>query len=97
MPHPEQPVPVLSPAEYQAMTLHEVADELVVGAVAYSRSEWEPDLEDGVRHRTHHPHHRHRRRHGRSHDAGPLGQQRTPGLSRPTRHHANNTPDAPGG
>ncbi|WP_129291929.1 hypothetical protein [Streptomyces lydicus] len=53
MPHPEQPVPVLSPAEYQAMTLHEVADELVVGAVAYSRSEWEPDPEDGVRHRTH--------------------------------------------
>ncbi|MFD5079534.1 hypothetical protein [Streptomyces sp. NPDC058371] len=50
MPHFEHAAPVVSPAEYQALTLQEVGDELVVGGVVYSRSEWEPDAEDGVRH-----------------------------------------------
>ncbi|WP_344535957.1 hypothetical protein [Streptomyces albiaxialis] len=43
----------MSEAEYQAMTLDEaVGDDYVVGGVVYSRVEWEPDAEDGVRPRT---------------------------------------------
>lgn len=41
----------MSDAEYQARTLEETGDDLVVGGVAYNRAEWEPDAEDGVRRR----------------------------------------------
>ncbi|MGW6202111.1 hypothetical protein ACWF9B_00425 [Streptomyces sp. NPDC055089] len=52
MSNAEQSTPAMSPAEYQALTLEEVGDDLVVGGVVYSRSEWQPDPEDGVRRRT---------------------------------------------
>lgn len=57
MSHVEHPSPVMSPAEYQALTLEEVGDDLVVGGVVYNCSEWEPDPEDGVRRRTDNPNH----------------------------------------
>ncbi|MEU9761875.1 hypothetical protein AB0D98_19440 [Streptomyces sp. NPDC047987] len=57
MSHTEHPSPVMSPAEYQALTLEEVGDDLVAGGVVYNRSEWEPDAEDGVRRRTDNPNH----------------------------------------
>ncbi|MFE4304812.1 hypothetical protein ACFRR6_01850 [Streptomyces sp. NPDC056891] len=44
------PASVMSAEEYQRRTLEELADDLIVDGVAYSRAEWEA-AEDGV-HRT---------------------------------------------
>ncbi|MFF3959168.1 hypothetical protein ACFYY1_39140 [Streptomyces sp. NPDC001890] len=69
MSHTEHPSPVMSLAEYQALTEEEVGEDLVVGGVVYNRSEWEPDPEDGVRRRTDNPNHHANDRITRARDA----------------------------
>ncbi|MFD4247292.1 hypothetical protein ACFWP3_37750 [Streptomyces sp. NPDC058525] len=45
------PAPAMSVEEYQRRTLEELADDVIVGGVAYSRAEWEA-AEEGVRRTT---------------------------------------------
>ncbi|WP_327309700.1 hypothetical protein OG730_42430 (plasmid) [Streptomyces sp. NBC_01298] len=43
--------PVMSAEEYQLRTLEELADDIIVDGVAYSRTEWDR-IQDGVHHTT---------------------------------------------
>lgn len=45
------PAPVMSMEEYQRRTLDELADDVIVGGVAYSRTEWDR-IQDGAQHTT---------------------------------------------
>ncbi|MEU9420976.1 hypothetical protein [Streptomyces sp. NPDC048272] len=43
------PAPAMSMDEYQRRTLEELADDIIVGGVAYSRNEWDR-MQDGAQH-----------------------------------------------
>ncbi|MCX4681399.1 hypothetical protein OG413_40085 [Streptomyces sp. NBC_01433] len=77
-----RPASALSAAEYQRLTLEEaVGDDLVVGGVVYSRHEWVPDPEDGVRRRTAHDVHSDFSQTG---DDGRLSEQDSPATDWPS-------------
>ncbi|MER6520004.1 hypothetical protein ABT246_24510 [Streptomyces sp. NPDC001553] len=51
-PPPSTPAPTMSREEYQLRTLDELADDVIVDGVAYSRTEWERIQDGGAQHTT---------------------------------------------